>query len=380
VHVAKRAKLANEAIIFVHSHPDGFADFSQQDDREKPNLMAFFRSRGVRPPFASMLFHTRGSFQGRIWNDGEWHHIERTRILGRRFSFVDYLPDEEALPEFYDRQVRAFGPDIQRLLRRLHIGVIGAGGTASALIEQLVRLGVGTLSIFDGENIDKGNVTRVYGSCLADDGTPKVEIQRLHAKRIGFGTKVNVYPTHITDQETVKRLRDCDVIFGCTDKHAPRGILVRTALWYFVAVFDMAVKIHSEDEKIRGIWGRVTTLLPGEACLFCRGRIDPETIRAESLPTDQLEREIKEGYIAGLETNEPAVVTFTTAVAAQAVTELLHRLTGFMGEERRSSEVLMCFHESRTRTNRLKPNPDCMCQQKDHWGKRDTRSFLGLVW
>ena len=73
-------------------------------------------------------------------------------------------------------------------------------------------------------------------------------------------------------------------------------------------------------------------------------------------------------------------ITFTTAVAAQTVTEILHRLTGFMGEERRSSEVLLRFQDSLVSRNRQPAQPDCICMRKALWGRGDGREFLGVVW
>lgn len=378
--VAKRSRQSQEAVVFVHSHPAGYPNFSKQDDIEEGKLHAFFRARSPDLPHGSLLFSNRDAPKARIFGDGAWHSVELIRVLGNRFRFAGSTADSEPLPEFFDRQVRAFGPDIQRLLRRMHIGVVGAGGTGSAVIEQLTRLGVGRLSVFDGESLVGSNVTRVYGSRLRDEGEKKAIIQAAHVKQIGFGTHFHCYPSPITDKETARRLRECDVIFGCTDKHAPRGILCRLSTRYLIPVIDVAVKIDAPEAILRGIWGRVTTVFPGEACLFCRERIDPEIIRAESLPPEQREREIAEGYIRGLATDEPAVIMFTTAVAAHAIAELLHRLTGFMGAERRSSEVLLPFHEGRIRTNRDPAKPDCQCQQREHWGCGDRRRFLGYTW
>lgn len=380
VPIAKRARLASEAILFAHSHPEEFPDFSPQDDEEDAKIVSFFQSRAVDVFHGSMVLNCPTTFQARVRVGEQWQAVERIRVLGERFRFVDRVQGEEPIPESFDRQVRAFGPDIQRLLRRLHIGVVGAGGTGSATIEQLTRLGVGAISVFDGDTFDGSNVTRVFGSSVGDQDRPKTDIQHEHVTRIGLGTNIVVYPRPITDEATAKHLRRCEIVFGCTDKQAPRGILVRLALRYLIPVFDMAAKVHAENGVIRGIWGRVTTLLPGEACLFCRGRIDPGTIRSESLPPEQRDRELADGYITGLATDEPAVVMFTTAVAAQAVSEMLHRLTGFMGSDRRSTEVLTLFHESRIRTNSDRPNPDCMCQQAEHWGRGDSRNFLGLTW
>ncbi len=380
VRAAKRAKFNNEAILFAHSHPPDCPDFSRWDDEEDSKLVSFFRARTGQPLHGAMVFNSPLAYQARVRVGEEWEMVERMRVIGKRFRFIDRVQDEEPIPEFFDRQVRAFGPDIQRLLRRLHVGVVGAGGTGSATVEQLVRLGVGAVSVFDGDTLTGSNVTRVHGSGLGDKGGLKTQVQEEHAGRIGLGTVVTAHPHPITDETTAKHLRNCDIVFGCTDKQAPRGILVRLALRYLIPVFDMAAIIYPENGIIRGIWGRVTTLLPGEACLFCRGTIDPDTIRAESLPPEQRERELAEGYIRGLATDEPAVIMFTTGVAAQAVAELLHRVTGFMGADRCSTEVLMFFHESRTRTNRQRPKPDCMCQRTEHWGRGDSRNFLGRAW
>jgi molybdopterin/thiamine biosynthesis adenylyltransferase len=381
VPIAKRAKLKSEAVLFVHSHPSGFPHFSEQDDREEPKLHSFLHSRAPGLPHGSLVFDSPTSFQGRIFGtDGGWLPMDRTRILGDRFRFVDRVEGEPPLPDFFDRQVRAFGPDIQRLLGRLHIGVVGAGGTGSAVIEQLCRLGVGTLSVFDGELFDKSNATRVYGSRLSDENEEKAAIQQKNIERIGFGTKINIVPKHITDEAAAKEMRNCDLLFGCTDKQAPRSTMVRLALFYLIPVIDTGVSIDSVDETIKGIYGRITTLFPEEACLFCRGRIDPATIRAESLPPEQRDRELREGYIPRLNTTQPAVITFTSTVAALAINEMLHRLTGFMGAERRSSETIVLFHDSRIRTNRESPSSDCLCQLKANWARGDSKSFLGRTW
>ncbi len=99
-----------------------------------------------------------------------------------------------------------------------------------------------------------------------------------------------------------------------------------------------------------------------------------------TLQLNNLDERTRGFMLEELETESPAVVTFTTAVASQGVAELLHRLAGFMGAERNSSEVLLRFHHSEVRTNRLRPSPDCHCAQTKHWGRGDQRSFLDLAW
>lgn len=380
VRAAKRASELVESVVFVHSHPTGVDDFSKQDDREEPKLMEFLGNRLPDRVHGSLLVISGTQLRGRVWMGRSWERISRIRVLGHRFRFVDEPVAPKKVTEFFDRQVRAFGGDVQLALRYMHIGVVGVGGTGSAVLEQLVRLGVGTMSVFDGETFDVSNVSRVYGSRTGEEGRLKVDIAKRNVEAIGLGTVIRKYERPITEEGTARALRACDVVFGCTDKQAPRGILVRLALWYQIPVIDVGVKLDAPDGLIRGIIGRVTVLMPGEACLFCRKRISPEIIRLESLTPDEQRLLADENYAPPIEDAAPAVVTFTTAVAAQGVSELLHRLTGFMGSERHSSETLLFLHERTIKTNRPAPDPGCLCAQQQCWGMGDRRSFLDLAW
>ncbi len=382
VPVAKRARELKSSILFVHSHPEGITDFSPQDDEEEPHLMEFFQKR-VPDGTHGALIAVAGSplLIGRISKGLNKEIIHRVRVIGRRFRFFDSVEEnDDDIPYFFDRQVLAFGADIQKILRRLHIGIVGVGGTGSAVLQQLTRLGVGTISIFDHDIFDPTNVNRVYGSCISDAGRSKVDIAADSVNAMGLGTIIKKFPYGISVEQSAKALRHCDVVFGCTDKEAPRGILTQLSIRYLIPFIDMGVVIESTGGMIQGIYGRVTTAFPGEACLFCRGRINAETIRLEGLSDTERASLAAEGYAPELATNAPAVIMFTTAVATQAICEFLHRLTGFMGKERQTSEILFHFHETVVRRNRAEPNPTCVCAQTKYWGRGDSRTFLDLAW
>jgi molybdopterin/thiamine biosynthesis adenylyltransferase len=322
--------------------------------------------------------------RARVWHaDGTGAPVDVIRVIGNRFRFLHGDPQENASVEIFDRQVRAFGPEIQSLLKSLRIGIVGTGGTGSAVAEQLIRLGIGRLSLFEGQTLDASNVTRVYGSRLDDVDRPKVEIIERLARDIGFGTEIIPFPEHITHVSTAKALRDCDVIFGCTDDEWGRSILSKLAIDYFIPVIDMGVKIDSSEGSIISVQGRVTTLYPGAACLFCRSRITAEGVSAQVIAScnpSQAEELRRQRYAPELQESAPAVIAFTTAVASTAVSELLHRLTGFMGSERVSSEVIHFFDETRMRTNHLAPSSECYCGDRRRWGVGEQQPFLGMLW
>jgi molybdopterin/thiamine biosynthesis adenylyltransferase len=375
--IAKLAKYENLSVVFAHSHPAGNAEFSAQDDREEARLLPFLQAR-VPDRVHGTLVLTESAIAGRLYVPTQIP-VASVLVVGDRIR--SWSQDHTiSIAPFFDRQVRAFGKDIQRLLASMHVGIVGLGGTGSPVAEQLTRLGIGRLSLFDGDRLEETNVNRIYGSRVADHGRLKVEVTKSHLEKIGVGTVVDAYGEYITSEDTAKTLRDCDLVFSCTDKELPRAILIQLALRYSIPVFDLGVLIDSVDGRITGVHGRVTTLLAGEACLFCRGRISAETIRIEALSATDRKNQVRDGYAPELEEPAPAVIAFTTATASAAISELLQRLTGFMGEERRSSEVLLAFDQTRLRTNRLEPRENCMCGDQSTWGRGDVTPFMDMIW
>lgn len=375
--ITKLARFENLSVIFAHSHPGGFCEFSEQDDEEEAKLIPFLESRLPGRLHGTVVL-TEDSITGRLYVPGRTQP-DAILSIGARIRILRSNISPE-LPDFFDRQVRAFGKESQAILRALRVGVVGLGGTGSPVAEQLYRLGVGELVFFDGDCLDETNLNRVYGASLSDVGHPKVEIAKRRLDHVGLGTQIEAVTDHISWEESARRLTTCDVVFGCTDKQIPRAILTQLSLRYFIPVIDLGVLIDSADGKLRGIHGRVTTLLAGEACLFCRGRISAEAMRVESLSNADREQQIKEGYAPELAEPAPAVVAFTSAVASFAVSEFLHRITGFMGDERLSTELLINFDQSKVRTNRVSVGENCICSTDALFGRGDEDPFLGMIW
>jgi molybdopterin/thiamine biosynthesis adenylyltransferase/proteasome lid subunit RPN8/RPN11 len=380
----KHARLTDQRLVFVHSHPNGFRDFSAADDESELAMFhsVFSRNDGDGPHASLVLPRGENPF-ARVWlQNGNAVVMDRIRVIGKQFSFYDKTRSAHDL-DVFDRQVRAFGQDLQVLLKDLTIAVVGCGGTGSAVAEQLQRLGAGTLLVYDSDSLEGSNVTRIYGSRASDDGNPKVELCKRNAEKIGLGTKVITYHSHIGDEATAKSLRAADLILGCTDDHWGRSILCEISTRYLIPFIDMGVRITSKSGIIESICGRVTTVFPGAACLICRERISSDMIRAEIdrlYNPEEAEALREEGYAPELEEKDPSVITFTTAVACTAITELIHRLTGFMDVDRESTEVIHFFDRTDIKTNAVPPEPACSCQNVDNIGIADTRDFLGMVW
>jgi molybdopterin/thiamine biosynthesis adenylyltransferase len=281
----------------------------------------------------------------------------------------------------WDRNVRAFGAEMQHALGELRVTVVGCGGTGSAVTEQLTRLGVRHLHLIDPDILSESNLTRVYGSATGDAGRPKADVLARHVRRIAQGASVTVSAGMLTTQDVARQAATADVIFGCTDDNAGRLVLSRLAAFYLIPVFDCGVLISSAaGGRVTGIDGRVTVMTPGQGCLVCRDRIDLRRAAAELLTPAERDLLAAEGYAPGLAGAEPAVVAYTTLVAALAVSEFLERLIGY-GTEPVPGEILARLHDRELSGNTAPPRPGHFCDpEAGQLGRGDIEPFLGQTW
>lgn len=371
------------APVFVHTHPRTTARPSLRDDGVDDALRepALIRSRA--PLYASLIVGGTSDspvFTGRIYDEqGLVTEIGRVRVIGKRIGILhaEGAADGDVDAEVFDRQIRAFGEDGQRMVARLRVGVVGAGGTGSAVFEQLVRGGVRDITVIDDDEVTKTNITRIHESGIDDAGTPKIEIAAAAAARIGLGTRVMAINGRISDPKVAAQLHHLDVVFGCTDDQGGRLILSKLALTHLIPVFDMGFAVlPNEDGSIRAVDGRVTTLLPGQACLLCRERITPDGLAAEDLDPEERRRRAGEGYVPGLGERDPSVGTFTTLIACYAVNELLDRLFGYSDGAGASgaTELLVRLADRRLNFNSREPGPH-WCGQSDYYGRGDASTL-----
>lgn len=323
-----RGDRATDILLLAHTHPGGDPRPSANDRQVEQDLVATANNRDLLQIGTLIVGGSpdNATFTGTVFRDGRRGQIDRLRIAGIQTTIIQAADGQIATADpLYDRQVRAFGPEGQAVIADLRVGIVGAGGTGSAVGEQLIRLGVRNLKSIDPDSLTASNVTRVYGSGVEQVDMPKVDILRANAERVGLATVVSTHRVTLGEEQSLNLLADCDVVFGCTDDHAGRGWLTRLPGMALTTLIDCGVVIDSVDQRVNEIYGRVTTVVPGSACLFCTEDIDPAKVRTDSLDAAELDRQRREGYAPELETRDPAVVAYTTLVASLAVGEMLDR-------------------------------------------------------
>lgn len=372
-------------LFFVHNHPAGYEKFSQKDKIVEKEFVRVISARSSGFGFGSLVLSgtNKPMLRGRFWvSQNHFEDLQVIRVVGKRLRIFRSTKAVSRIDPWADRQVRAFGRDFQSLIGHLHIGVVGVGGTGSAVCEQLLRMGVGELTVIDNQQVEDTNITRLHESTKRDIGKPKINIIRRLAREIGFGTNVHTIMGSIYTQKNVQLLRNCDLIFCCTDDSFGRSILNRLAIWYLIPVIDIAVQINSENGTVRGVEGRVTKLFAGNACLHCREELLPERIRAESIaysnPKEYAKLK-KERYVVGMDEPDPSVIMLTTHVASRGVIEFVQMLTGFLGD-RETTEIRELYSETQIGKNSRSGKDGCECMDKKFWGKGDKKMFLGMLW
>ncbi len=264
------AEAAGCIALWVHTHPGekGVPLPSRYDRKVDKDLADLFRLRTGTDHYGALIFSPRGSslaFSGMLAREGHKPvRIDRLWQVGEGLQLtVAHDAASKGIDPVFDRNIRAFGPAIQATVSDLTIGIAGAGGTGSAVAEQLVRLGVRKLILIDPDMLSASNTTRVYGSTLADVGRPKVEVLKDHLKRIAPDLDCRTIQSTVSMEAAARELTACDVVFGCTDDNAGRLVLSRLASFMLVPVIDIGVLLSSDaNGLLRGIDGRVTVLTP----------------------------------------------------------------------------------------------------------------------
>lgn len=389
VNLCRRAKEEQLVPGIVHSHPGGFNGFSVQDDANELDLFNLLRNRnGDDVELVSLIQVGERFYRGRVWvEDEKPTPCERVSVVGQDGISVhagEFAPSDPA----FNRQALAFGEEVNGRLRQLTVGVVGCGGTGSAVVQLLNRLGVGRMIVIDDDVVEVSNLNRLHGATMQDaqKKVAKVRVVADEVLRSGLGVSIHPIKGWVDSKEARDALRSCDVIFGCTDDHSGRIFLNRLSHFYLIPVIDVGLALVPRSDGKPGLQemaARTTVLFPGAPCMICRGIADPIRARDEDLKRrdpEEFDRRKAEAYVIGAGNPAPAVVTFTTEAATMAVNELLQGLVDYRGEGKWAWSRYRRLSTAEERRQGVKHRDDCsICGDLDNWGRGDVIPFLDRV-
>lgn len=177
-----------------------------------------------------------------------------------RFSLPHSYVEDAALasglmPSRYQRNRNAISVAEQLKLFRSRVAVIGCGGLGGYVIEQLARLGVGTIVAIDPDVFEEHNLNRQLLSTPACLGRPKVDVAVSRVAEINPAITVIPVRAPYTPANGHQLLQGSHVVVDALDSIPARLALCKTCA-------DLGLPlIHG---AIAGWYGQVTTQFPGD--------------------------------------------------------------------------------------------------------------------
>lgn len=203
----------------------------------------------------------KSSYQAILFADVRRIAEETSRTLGE----IECAALEAGIvPERYSRNQKSFSCTDQLRLLRSHVAIIGLGGLGGTVTEILARIGVGRLTLVDGDVFDESNLNRQLLSSPAHLGMKKAETAGLRVAAINPAVEVKLVPEFFSRENGQAILQTVQLAIDCLDTIADRFILeenCRTASIPLVSAAiggssGQATVIFPEDSGLKNIYGR----------------------------------------------------------------------------------------------------------------------------
>lgn len=136
--------------------------------------------------------------------------------------------------------------------------IVGSGGLGGYVIEMLARLGVGHLTVMDGDVFDETNLNRQLIATEENIGEVKVLEAARRIQLINSEVELEPVYMNLDEKNATTFLEGHQVVVDCLDDIPTRKILQRAA---------EETQIPLVHGAIAGWWGQVTTILPGDRTL-----------------------------------------------------------------------------------------------------------------
>lgn len=230
----------------------------------------------------------------------------------------------------FERNIELFGEAGQQRLRESRVAVVGVGGLGTHVVQQLALLGVGCLTLIDGEELSESNKNRYVGVRHDDPvpGSRKVDLAERMAVAIDPSIQIRKIATTFITAESFAAIGASDAVFGCLDQEGARLVLTELCAAYARPYLDLASDVLPGPPLQYG--GRIVAAWDGHGCPVCLGAVDLAEARRD-LASPAMRKDIEAIYGVDqthLGATGPSVVTINGVVASLATTEFMVALTG----------------------------------------------------
>jgi len=155
----------------------------------------------------------------------------------------------------YDRNKKTISDEDQHKLANSCVAIVGCGGLGGYIAEQLARLGVGHLVLFDGDRFEVSNLNRQIMATELNIGQWKVEAAQERLRRVNSEVQVDIVKGWFEEGKAPDRLRDVDLVCDALDSRDTRVMLERVC---------HQMELPLVYASIAGWFGQLGVSMPGD--------------------------------------------------------------------------------------------------------------------
>ena len=136
---------------------------------------------------------------------------------------------DEILPRRYARNTLSLDPAQQARLLASRVAVVGLGGLGGPVVEILARLGVGAMTLIDGDDFEETNLNRQLYCTGPNLGAPKALSAGRRLGRVNPAVEARLERRRLTAQNADDLLAGAHLAMDCLDNLPDRFVLEAAA-------------------------------------------------------------------------------------------------------------------------------------------------------
>ena len=158
------------------------------------------------------------------------------------------------------------GRDQMDVLRRSHVMLFGLGGVGSYVAEALGRMGIGKLTLVDGDHYEYSNLNRQLGAMVSVIGQNKAEVTKQRLMDINPDAQVDAVEAFYLPDSPVPIPGDVDIVADAVDTVSAKLHIVETCNAKHIPVIScMGMGNRLDPTRIK-----IGDLFETTHCALCR--------------------------------------------------------------------------------------------------------------
>lgn len=155
----------------------------------------------------------------------------------------------------YARNKKTFSDEDQQKLAVSCVAIVGCGGLGGYIAEQLARIGVGKIVLFDGDRFEVSNLNRQIMATELNIGQWKVEAARDRLQSVNSEVQVEAVRDWFEEDKAPELLQKVDLVCDALDSRDSRVMLERVC---------HQMELPLVYASIAGWFGQIGVSLPGD--------------------------------------------------------------------------------------------------------------------